>query len=127
MKGFDISSMMKQMNNMQQKLQEQMQKMNENKESKEYQATAGDDGIQVSVVIDGNFNIKNIDIHEQLKKFIVCDADIYFTVLVDLIIAAFHKAKDQAETDAGNSAAGMEDMIPADMKNMLGNLGNLLK
>jgi DNA-binding protein YbaB len=126
--GFDIQGMMKQMGDMQKKLQDQMQKLNEEKEIKEYRGSAGDDGIEVSILIDGNFNIKSIILGEELKNLIASDSQIYLTVLIDLLIAAYSKAKCQIDEDSGGAdLSDLENLIPGDMKNMLGNLGNLLK
>ena len=123
--GMDISGMMKQMTDMQKKLQEQMKQMNEEKDEKDYNSSAGDDGIEVSICIDGNFNIKSIVIGDELKSLIVSDSEIYFAVLTDLIISAFAKAKSQIDSDSGG--VDIDNIIPADMKNLLGNLGGFLK
>lgn len=130
--GFNMQGMqgmMKKMTDMQKKLEEQIKKSNSEKEIKEYSADAGDDGIEVSIVMDGNFCIKSLVIGEELKGLIVCDSQVYFNILIDLIIAAYNKAKSQIEEDLENSGGlgDLEDLIPGDMKNLLGNLGNLLK
>lgn len=127
-KGMDIGQLMKSMQGMQETLSKQMEQMNDIQDDVEYIATAGDDGIEVTVVIDGNINIKSISCGEELKNLIDSEPEIYFSVLFDLIIAAFHKAKEQIVNNS--STGGIEDMIPNDMKDLLknfGGLGGLLK
>jgi DNA-binding protein YbaB len=127
--GFNLQGMMKKMGDMQKKLEEQIKKNNSEKEIKEYCATSGDDGLEVSIVMDGNFCIKSLAIGEELKKLIICDSQVYFNILIDLIIAAYNKAKSQIEEDSADIAGlgDFDDLIPGDMKNLLGNLGNFLK
>jgi len=128
MKNFDISSMMKQMTEMQAKLQEEMKKVNEQRCIKTYEGSSGDDGIEVSISIDGNYNIKSILIGDELKNMIINDPKVYLDVLIDLILAAYYKvkAKIDADEDSSGSFNGL-DMIPDNMKGLLGNLGDFLK
>ncbi len=122
-----------QISQMEQMLQGQLKKleeMNSSKEVKEYSAVAGDDGIDVTIVCDGSLNIKSITIGEELKSCIASDCSVYLNVLIDLIIAAFNKVKEQVDEETGGAAGDLmdfENLIPSDMKNLLGNLGNLFK
>jgi DNA-binding protein YbaB len=128
MKNFDINSMMKQMAKMQENLKQQMDGMkNSEQKIKDYTSTAGDDGIDVTITIDSNYSLKSIVIGDQLKELFFSDAKIYLNVLIDLIIAAYTKAKNLADEDNNSSAKDLENLIPGDLNSILGNLGNFLK
>jgi nucleoid-associated protein EbfC len=88
----DIQNMMKQAQQMQQRLQQQMAEMR-------VEATAG--GGMVTVVINGNKQLQSIKIDPE----VVSKEDV--EMLQDLIVAAFNDAARKADEQLGQSMGGL--------------------